>query len=296
MYGWINLNKPCGISSASAVNQVKKILNVKKIGYAGTLDPLASGVLPVAIGEATKVMPYAVDVIKSYLFTVQWGQQRATDDAEGEVIGESYVIPRPEDIQKVIPNFIGKLEQVPPDFSAVYVNGRRAFKLARDGQDVNLPARYVDVLDLKLLSVNRNSNEADFYLLCKKGVYVRSIARDLGISLGCLGYVSKLRRVRVGYFKHKNAITINKLKELHSCGRIYSYLLPLKYVLQDIEHLNDIFSNIEIRKIKNGQNIELNNLYVTRNCDICYVSTGNVPVAICSIVNSIIKPVRVFNV
>ena len=296
MYGWINLNKPCGISSASAVNQIKKVLNVKKVGYAGTLDPLASGVLPVAIGEATKVMPYAVDVIKSYLFTVQWGEQRTTDDAEGEVIGKSDVIPHPEDIQKVISNFIGVLEQVPPDFSAVYVNGVRAFKLARDGQNVNLAARCVDVLDLKLLSVDQNSNRADFYLLCKKGVYVRSIARDLGISLGCLGYVSKLKRVRVGYFKYKNAITLEMLKRLHDCGKIRSYLFPLKYVLQDIEHLNDIFSDIQIKKIKNGQNIELNNLYVTRNCDICYVSTGNVPVAICSIVNSIIKPVRVFNV
>ena len=296
MYGWINLNKPCGISSAAVVNRVKKILKVKKVGYAGTLDPLASGILPIAIGEATKVMPYAVDVVKSYLFTVQWGEQRTTDDAEGEVIARSNIIPNPEDIQRIIPSFIGVLKQVPPDFSAIHVNGVRAFKLARNGQDVSLTARSVNVLDLKLLSVDNNINRGYFYLLCRKGVYVRSIARDLGISLGCFGYVAELKRVRVGYFKQKNAITLEMLKMLHDSGRTNSYLLPLKYVLQDVEHLNDIFSSIQIKKIKNGQNIELNNLYVTRNCDICYVSTCNVPIAICSIVNSVIKPVRVFNV
>ncbi|AHC39153.1 tRNA pseudouridine(55) synthase TruB [Ehrlichia muris] len=296
MYGWINLNKPCGISSTAAVNLVKKILNVKKAGHAGTLDPLASGVLPIAIGEATKVMPYAVDVVKSYLFTVQWGEQRTTDDAEGEIIEKSNIIPNLEDIKEAIPNFVGLLKQVPPNFSAVHVNGIRAFKLARSGQDVSLASKHVYVLELKLLSVDKENNRADFYLLCKKGVYVRSIARDLGIQLGCLGYVIKLQRVRVGYFREKNAITLEMLKMLHSDGRKCSYLFPLCYVLQDIKHLDSIFSDIQIKKIKNGQNIELNNLCVISNCDICYVSTDNVPVAICNIFNNVVRPVRVFNV
>ena len=295
MYGWINLDKPCGMSSALAVNLVKRILNVKKAGHAGTLDPLASGVLPIAIGEATKVMPYAVDVIKSYLFTVQWGEQRTTDDAEGEIVDKSDIIPCIEDIKKIMPDFIGLLKQVPPSFSAVHVNGVRAFKLARSGQDVNLSSRFVDVLELKLLSFDVENNKADFYLSCRKGVYIRSIARDLGIKLGCLGYVTKLQRVRVGCFRKKNAITLEMLKTLYSNCKS-SYLLPLWYVLQDIKHLNNFFSEVEIKKLKNGQNIELNNLYVIRNCDICYVSTGNVPVAICSIINSVVRPVRIFNV
>ena len=146
------------------------------------------------------------------------------------------------------------------------------------------------------MSLNRENNTADFYLLCKKGVYVRSIARDLGISLGCLGYVAKLRRVRVGYFKQRNAITLDELKILHYNGNTRKYLLPLCYVLQDIKHLSDVLCSVEISKIKNGQNIKLNNLYIARNCDICYVSAHSVPVAICSMINNVIKPVRVFNV
>lgn len=269
---------------------------VQESKSAGTLDPLASGVLPIAIGEATKVMPYAVDVVKSYLFTVQWGEQRTTDDIEGKIVAKSDIVPSSEDIKKAIPNFIGLLRQVPPNFSAVHVNGVRAFKLARNGQDVSLTSRDVNVLKLKLLSADQENNKADFYLLCKKGVYVRSIARDLGIELGCLGYVRKLQRVRVGCFRKKNAITLEMLKMLYNNSRKCSYLLPLWYVLQDMKHLNDVFSDIQIKKIKNGQNIELNNLYVVRNCGICYVSTGNVPVAICSIVNSVVRPVRIFNV
>ncbi|QGR02423.1 tRNA pseudouridine(55) synthase TruB [Ehrlichia ruminantium] len=296
MYGWINIDKPCGISSASVVSRIKKILNVKKVGYAGTLDPLASGILPVAIGEATKLMPYAVNVNKSYLFTVQWGEQRTTDDVSGEVIKKSDMVPYLDDINRVIPSFIGVVEQVPPNFSAIYVNGVRAFELARSGQKFRLRSRYVNILDLKLLSFNRENKTADFYLLCKKGVYVRSIARDLGISLGCLGYVTKLRRVRVGYFKQRHAITLDKLKILHNSGNTHKYLLPLRYVLQDVKQLNDVLCNVEISKIKSGQNIQLNNLYMVKNCDICYVSTHSVPVAICSIINNVIKPVRVFNV
>ncbi|QLK57770.1 tRNA pseudouridine(55) synthase TruB [Ehrlichia ruminantium] len=296
MYGWINIDKPCGISSASVVSRVKKILNVKKVGYAGTLDPLASGILPIAIGEATKLMPYAVDVQKSYIFTVQWGEQTTTDDASGEVIKKSNIVPHFEEINKIIPNFIGMIEQVPPNFSAIHVDGVRAFRLARNGQEFELSSRYVNVVRLKLLSFSRENNTADFYLLCKKGVYVRSIARDLGIHLGCFGYVAKLRRVRVGYFKQKNAITLDKLKILHNNGDTHKYLLPLWYVLQDIKHLDDVFCSVEISKIKNGQNIQLNNLYMVKNCDMCYVSTHSVPVAICSIANNVIKPVRVFNV
>ncbi|QXK92022.1 tRNA pseudouridine(55) synthase TruB [Neoehrlichia mikurensis] len=295
MYGWINLDKPYGISSAGAVNKLKKIFHVKKAGHAGTLDPLATGVLPIAIGEATKVMSYAVNSVKSYTFTVQWGCQRSTDDAEGEIIDQSSFKPGYADIMEAMKKFQGVIKQIPPKFSAINVNGTRAYKIARkDFSSITLQPRFVRVIKMELISVDKKNNTSNFTVTCDKGLYVRSLARDLGIELGCFGYVLNLRRLRVGCFFEKDAVNLNELESLYNINKHNNIVLPLHCIMNNMPHV--YISDEDMKKVKNGQNVQLNDLYVWEKYDMCYVSTGNIPVAVCSIIDKVIKPVRVFNV
>jgi len=208
--GWLILDKPVGMTSTFAVAAVKRAFNAKKAGHAGTLDPLASGILPIALGEATKTVPYVMDGRKSYVFTVAWGVETDTDDAEGRPVQATNRAPRRDEVEAFLPRFTGVIEQVPPRFSAVKIAGERAYDLARDGETVDLKPRTVEVTRLAIAAHDgdRTILQAD----CGKGTYVRALARDLGRALGCLGHVAALRRTRVGPFTEDAAATIGELE------------------------------------------------------------------------------------
>ncbi|MDD9331605.1 MAG: tRNA pseudouridine(55) synthase TruB [Wolbachia sp.] len=285
-HGWLNLDKPVGISSAQAINQVKKIFGIKA-GHLGTLDPLASGVLPIALGEATKTVPYLSSGLKAYEFTIKWGEQRTTDDSDGEVIKSSIIEPKCDQIDCAIKNFIGEIKQAPPAFSSIKINGARAYKLARSGRKVDIKSRLVCVHKLKLISVDTINNSADFSMLCGSGVYVRSIARDLGITLNCFGYVTKLRRTIVGDFRDDESVILERLTGNER-------IIPITSALKLMPKVE--ISSEEAYRIRNGQEITLNNLCNLNNHDICCVTMGSVPVGICSFIYGCIKPARVFNI
>ena len=203
--GWLVFDKPLGMTSTQAVGFVKRVLDAQKAGHAGTLDPLATGILPIALGEATKTVSYAVDGEKAYRFTVRWGAQTTTDDTEGQVLKSSEQRPRMDQIEAELPRFIGEIAQVPPQFSAIKIDGERAYDLARDGQTVALEARPVVIDDLRVVDMPDESTTV-FEAECGKGTYVRAIARDLGAALGCYGHVIALRRTRVGPFSEQEAV------------------------------------------------------------------------------------------
>ncbi len=231
--GWINLDKPVGVSSTQAVGRLKFLFNARKAGHAGTLDPLASGVLPVAFGEATKTVPIVQEGAKAYRFRVRWGEESATDDAEGEIVARSHSRPSPAEIEALLPRFVGFIEQTPPTYSAIKIGGARAYDLARDGERFAIAARPIRVYRLALVSA-----DADFAALeaeCGKGAYVRSIARDLGRALGCYGHVVELRRTRVGPFSADAAVPLDRLTD--DADLMARALLPLQAGLAEIAML-----------------------------------------------------------
>lgn len=234
--GWLVVDKPLGVTSTQVVSKVRWAFGARKAGHAGTLDPLATGVLAVALGEATKTVPYVTDALKAYRFTVRFGAATETDDAEGAVIATCATRPDDSDIRAALPAFTGDIAQVPPRYAAVKVAGERAYDLARRGEVVTLAARPLHVARLALLA-RPDRDHADFEMVCGKGGYVRSIARDLGAVLGCLGHVSALRRVWSGPFDASNAIAFEKLDELRHSGAIETHLLPVATGLDDIPAL-----------------------------------------------------------
>jgi tRNA pseudouridine55 synthase len=210
--GWLVLDKPVGMTSTHAVSVVKRLLQAKRAGHAGTLDPLASGLLPIALGEATKTVPFVMDGRKIYRFTVRWGEERDTDDAEGRVAETSAERPTADAIRTLLPRFTGLIEQVPPRFSAVKIDGERAYDLARDGEVVELAPRTIEIHSLELVE----TPDADHTVLaaeCGKGTYVRALARDLGRLLGCFGHVAALRRTAVGPFTEDIAVSLELLQQ-----------------------------------------------------------------------------------
>ena len=254
VHGWLVIDKPLNMSSAKAVYYAKNYLNAAKVGHGGTLDPMASGVLPLAFGEATKTLSYAVNKTKQYKFTIRWGEARDTDDLEGNIIGTSDVKPGVSAIQNILKRFIGEVNQVPPAYSAVKISGQRAYKLARAGKDVVLKPRPVFIEDLKLMNI-LSTEEACFQLCCGKGVYVRSLARDLARALGTVGCISNLRRTQVGNFSEKDAISLDQLKILGHKEAAASKLLPVETVLDDIPAL--VLTEEEAKIVKNGIAIPL---------------------------------------
>jgi len=208
--GWINLDKPVGVTSTQAVAQLKHLFNAKKAGHAGTLDPLASGVLPVAFGEATKTVSVVQDGTKAYRFTVKWGEETDTDDAEGRIVARSDLRPSPEQIAAVAPRFVGTISQTPPTYSAIKIAGERAYDLAREGAEFEIAARDIVVHRLDLIAWE--TDQAEFLAECGKGAYVRAIARDLGRALGCRGHVILLRRTRVGPFWVDRGVGLEELR------------------------------------------------------------------------------------
>ncbi len=232
--GWIVLDKPVGMTSTYAVAAVKRALNAKKAGHAGTLDPLASGILPIALGEATKTVPYVMDGKKAYVFTVAWGVETDTDDAEGKPVEVTNRVPDRADIEALLGRFVGTIEQVPPRYSAVKIAGERAYDLARDGEVVELKARSVEVDRLAILAHDGDRTVLEAH--CGKGTYVRALARDLGRALGCLGHVSALRRTRVGPFSVEAANSVGDLESAAASEAGFAALLhPVATALCDLE-------------------------------------------------------------
>ncbi|GEO85331.1 MULTISPECIES: tRNA pseudouridine(55) synthase TruB [Alphaproteobacteria] len=213
--GWLILDKPVDFGSTEAVSKIKWLFDAQKAGHAGTLDPLASGMLPIALGDATKTVPYVMDGRKIYEFTVTWGEERSTDDLEGEVTQASDQRPGEEDIRALLPNYTGVISQVPPQFSAIKIAGERAYDLAREGETVEIPSREVEIFRLTLLGCP-DADRAEFEVECGKGTYVRSLARDFGRELGCYGHISSLRRTFVAPFAEETMVPLAELKALEA--------------------------------------------------------------------------------
>lgn len=231
--GWLVIDKPAGLTSSDVVNKARWSFDAAKAGHAGTLDPEATGVLAVAFGEATKTVPYVTDALKAYHFTVRLGQATTTDDAEGEVIATSDHRPTDDAIKSALQSFVGDIEQVPPQHSAVKVDGARAYKRAREGETVDLAARPLFVERL-LLTDRPDSDHVELEMVCGKGGYVRSIARDLGESLGCYAHVANLRRVWSGPFDIFDAVNFETIEKLAKSPEIDKYLMPLETALNDL--------------------------------------------------------------
>lgn len=307
--GWINLDKPYGMSSAAAVAKVKWLLyqipqednGIKrkiKIGHAGTLDPLASGILPLAIGEATKTVEYMMDAKKSYGFTVTWGQERATDDAEGEVINSSETRPTIEQIKQILPQFIGDISQTPPNYSAIKLQGKRAYSLARSGKEVKIEARQVFVESLEIASPTTNNQQqtTNFICHCGKGTYIRSLARDMGRILGSYGYISTLRRLNVGKFDEASAISLEMLEKIVHKD-LLDFLQPIESSLDDI--LAWEVNSTQAIDLRHGKRVFVPELLGigTESDDgiLILVRHEKKPLMICKSVAGVMKSVRVFN-
>lgn len=209
--GWVIFDKPKGMGSTEAVSKIKWLFNAEKAGHAGTLDPLASGMLPIALGEATKTVPYVMDGTKVYRFLVRWGAERSTDDMEGEITVTSDNRPDEASITAVLPRYTGLIKQIPPQFSAIKIDGARAYDLAREGETVEMPTREVEILSLELVAMP-DSDHAEFEVECSKGTYVRALARDMGRDLECFGHIAELRRTEVAPFTEEDFVTLAELE------------------------------------------------------------------------------------
>jgi tRNA pseudouridine55 synthase len=286
--GWLAIDKPLHMSSFDVIRKLRKILNIKKIGHAGTLDPLASGVLLVAVGQATKLIEYAMASQKGYEFTIAFGESRSTGDAEGEVVATTARIPSEVDLISVLSKFIGITKQTPPAYSAIKVNGKRAYDLARKGEEVKLEARDIIIHKLELISFQ--NNEATLYADCGKGTYIRSLACDISVELGSLGYVSMLRRKKIGNFTEDDTILLENLEKLVHNNKVLEVLLPLAAVLDDIPAV--AVSPEMAEKLRFGQCIANND---NINSDVAYVTSDNDFIGLVKVLDNELKPFRIFN-
>ncbi|MDP3404735.1 MAG: tRNA pseudouridine(55) synthase TruB [Brevundimonas sp.] len=234
--GWVCLDKPYGMGSTDAVSKVRRLFDAQKAGHAGTLDPLASGILPIALGEATKTVPFMMEAQKVYRFTINWGVSTDSLDREGEIIGRSDVRPPVEAVRAALPVFVGEIDQTPPRYSAIKVDGQRAYDLAREGADFELESRRVTIHSAEVTDAP-DADHVELTIRTGKGVYVRSLARDLAVMLGAEGHVSALRRERVGPFSVENAVTLDFLTDLVHRDAALEGLLPVSTALDDIPEL-----------------------------------------------------------
>jgi tRNA pseudouridine55 synthase len=295
IHGWVNLDKPVGLSSAQAVARVRRIFNAAKAGHAGTLDPLASGILPIALGEATKAVPYLVAHDKVYRFTVRWGIATETDDREGRIIATSDTRPSAADIEHVAARFVGSIEQMPPAYSSVKIEGTRAYRLARQGKAVAVAPRRVTVA--RLLLVDRpDDDHATIEAVVGKGTYIRALARDLGYALGTQAHVSALRRLAVGGFRVDGAISLEKLEVLgHSAGAS-EHLLAVETALDDIPAL--AVTPAEAASLRHGQLVTSADQAFCRGVGegaTIRAVNGDRLVAFAQICDGRLKPIRVLN-
>ena len=294
VHGWLVLDKDVGQTSTAAVAALKRLFRAKKVGHAGTLDPLASGVLPIAFGEATKTVSFVMDGQKAYRFTVRWGVATDTDDCDGRVLGESTERPSPEAIRALLPRFTGRIEQTPPRYSALKIEGERAYNLARDGGDVSLAARPVEVHRLTLIEF-LDAEHAVFETECGKGTYVRALARDIGGALGSLGHVCALRRTRVGAFGEGQAVRFADLARSSQAGNgdLAAALLPVQSGLAAVPALQ--VSRADADRLALGQSVLLRGRDAPLLAGMVSVSTQGSLVALAEIEQGALKPRRIFN-
>ena len=296
IHGWIALDKPEGMGSTQALAKVKWLFNAAKAGHGGTLDPLASGLLPIALGEATKTVSWAMDGRKTYRVLVQWGEARTTDDREGEVCGQSDRRPSESDIIAILGRFEGEILQTPPKFSAIKIQGERAYDLARAGEEVALAARPVHIEKIALLA-QPDADHAEFSVTCGKGTYIRSLARDMAEALGTLAHVAALRRTAVGPFTENDMISLEKLTELsHKApgdNAMEGVLRPIETVLDGIPAL--AVKDAEAQRLRQGQPVLLRGASAPIAQDAVLVMWGRRPLGICSIEKGSLKPKRLFN-
>ena len=296
--GWVNLDKPVGPTSRDCVSAVRRITGAAKCGHAGTLDPLASGILPIALGEATKSLVYLVAASKSYTFTIGWGEQRSTDDAEGEIVASSDARPGRRDIESALHGFRGTIQQRPPIYSAIKVGGRRAYDLARRGEAVDLPARPILIHRFDLVGMP-DRDHAVFAVSCAKGAYMRSLARDLALAVGTVGHVTALRRTAVGGFREQGAISLAKLEQLGNSAAAEQAIQPLEAALDDIPAV--ALTAREARLLRNGQVVSIHceqgreRVKEIGDDSIVLAKEAGTPVAFARVEGLCIRPVRVLN-
>jgi tRNA pseudouridine55 synthase len=297
IHGWIALDKPVGLTSTRALAAVRRAAGAEKAGHGGTLDPLASGLLPIALGEATKTVAYVMDGAKTYRMTVRWGEATATDDAEGEIVETSPVRPTEAAIRAALPRFTGTIMQVPSRYSAILVDGRRAYDLARAGESVELAARPVRIDRFDLVAADDAS--ATFEIGCGKGAYMRSLGRDLARFLGTCGHLTALRRLSVGRFGVDRAISVEKLHELGHMTGLSEHLLPIETALDDIPAL--ALTEAEALRLRHGQLVrplrpaDRTRIGLLDDGSIISVSAGGILVALAAIDAGALRPVRVLN-
>jgi tRNA pseudouridine55 synthase len=289
--GWIVLDKPLGLGSTPAVSRVRWLFGAQKAGHGGTLDPLATGVLPIALGEATKTVPWVMDGRKEYRFTLRFGEARSTEDAEGEVISTSDVRPTDAAIEAALAAFIGNIEQRPPAYSALKIEGKRAYDLARAGETVELALRPVTIERLELVG-RPDTDHADFVVECGKGTYIRSLGRDLALSLGTVGHLSALRRTRAGPFTESQAISLPKLEALGHSPALFGVLAPVATALDDIPAL--ALTETQADRLRQGQPVFLPE-DAPPSGTLLRAEFGSRLVALVRSDGAVVKPVRVFN-
>jgi tRNA pseudouridine55 synthase len=298
VHGWIVLDKPLGLSSSQAVGAVRRITGAAKVGHGGTLDPLATGILPIALGEATKTVAWAMAGRKTYRFTLRWGEARATDDAEGAIVATSPVRPDAAAIEAALPRFTGVIQQVPPIYSALKLGGERAYKLARAGEVVELAARPVEIVELRLLGAP-DADHAELEMVTGKGAYVRALGRDLALALGTVAHVVALRRLAVGPFTLERAISLEKLEALGHSPAAFEHLLPIETALDDIPAL--ALTEAEALRLRHGQPVipllaaDQARIAQLGNGALVRATTGTTLVALAEIAAGALRPVRVIN-
>jgi tRNA pseudouridine55 synthase len=297
VHGWVVLDKPVGMTSTYAVSVIKRLFTARRAGHAGTLDPLASGCLPIALGDATKTVPFVMDGRKTYRFTVRWGEERDTDDAEGRVVEKSDARPTAEAINQLLPGYVGAIEQVPPRFSAIKIEGERAYDIARDGEEPELKARVVNIDRLTIVDTP-DPDHTSFVAECGKGTYVRALARDLGRALGCLGHVSALRRIAVGPFAEADMISLEELEALcHRAaageGSLADALFPVATALDDIPAL--AVSRADAARLQRGQAVLMRGRDAPVVRGTVYITASDSLVALAEVDRGEIVPKRVFN-
>ena len=296
--GWLIVDKPTGITSTGVVNRVKRLLDARKAGHGGTLDPLATGLLPVAFGEATKTVSYVMAGTKTYRFTLRWGIETDTDDAEGEPVAQNDFRPALDVLEAALSQFTGRIEQVPPKFSAVKINGVRAYDLARAAKDVPVMSRIIEIHEIRV-TATPDADHTVFEVRSGKGAYMRSLARDIARAVGGTGHVAALRRLSVGPFREKDAISLDELESIRLIAAREEKLLPVEAALDDIPAL--VVTDMEAARLRNGgavsllRKVDLQRIAGFGDGDTALAKTRSKPVALVRYCAGEVRPVRVLN-
>ena len=296
VHGWVVFDKPLNMSSTQAVGKIRWLFDAEKAGHGGTLDPLATGLLPIALGEATKTVQWAMDGRKTYNFRVKWGAETETDDLEGAITAQSDQRPSHISIESILNQFLGEITQVPPIYSALKIDGERAYDLARAGEKPEMTPRLVMVKELRLLDAS-NPDHADFETVCGKGTYIRALARDIGRALGCLGHLTLLRRTQVGSFTEKDMISLETLEELRHRpdgeDALKGAMRSIVTVLDGIPAL--AVMDQDAAKLRQGESVLLRGANAPVSCEAVLVNHDGRPLGICEISQGSLKTKRLFN-